>query len=94
MEHYAMALWPSCIWSLYTASNPFVASYPGLVAVLYWQRDINQADYRGGLDLHPYSKITKMCDPQCDLGHSNKEKRSFRGILSSSGDKLFLAEII
>lgn len=92
MGHRAMALWSSCIWSFYTASNPFVASYPGLVAIVYWQRDINQADYRARLVLIP--KITKMSDPQCDLGHSNKEKRSFRGISSSSGGKLLLAEII
>lgn len=52
----AMALWSSCIWSFYTASNPFVASYPGLVAVVYWQRDINQADYRAGLVLIPKSQ--------------------------------------
>lgn len=92
-------LWDTMQWlfgflHLVFLPDPFVASYPGLVAVSYWQRDLNQADYRGGLNLNPYSKITKMCDPQCYLGHSNKEKRSFRGIAWSSGDKLFLTEII
>lgn len=80
--------------SLYTASDPFVASYPGFVAVLYRQSDMNQTDYRGGLELHPYSKITKMPGLRCDREDSNKENRSFRGVSLSPEDKSFLAETV
>ena len=68
-------------WRVSLHGHPPVASYPGFVAVLYGQSDINQTDYKGGLELHPYSKITKMPVRQClrcDLGHSQQGEQELQ----------------
>lgn len=79
--------------SLCNVSDPLSASNPGFVAVLYRQQDIKCSDYRGGLELCPYSKIIKMPDSKGDLGHSKKENASFGGVFLSPGGISLLAEI-